>query len=60
MRYIARKKISFSKLLLMSGGIPNELTSEDFKYLGDQSEVYYVYDTKEIYKADIILKVRKK
>ena len=59
MRYIARKKIFFSKLLLMSGGIPNELTSEDFKYLGDQSEVYYVYGEKDEYINGEFLKLEK-
>ena len=59
MRYIAWRKISFSKLLLMSGGIPNELTSEDFKYLEDQSEVYYVYGEKDEYINGEFLKLEK-
>ena len=59
MRYIARKKIFFSKLLLMSGGIPNELTTEDFKYLGSESKVHYVFGDKDEYINGEFLKKKK-
>ena len=43
----------------MSGGIPNELTSEDYKHLRGQSEVYYVYGEKDEYINGEFLKLEK-
>ena len=59
MRYIAKRKISFSKLLLMSGGVPKELTSGDFNYLGSKSEVHYVFGDKDEYINGEFLKLEK-
>jgi predicted esterase len=35
MRYMAKRKIQCSQLVLHSGGIPKELTVEDFQYLNE-------------------------
>ena len=59
MRYIARKKIFFSKLLLMSGGIPKELTTEDFNYLGSESKIHYIFGDKDEYINGEFLKLEK-
>ena len=40
MRYLAKRKIIVSKLILMSGGIPKELTPKDFKYLKNKAAIY--------------------
>ena len=49
MRYLAKRKIIVSKLILMSGGIPKELTPKDFKYLKNKAVIYYVYGDKDEY-----------
>ena len=49
MRYLAKRKIMISKLLLMSGGIPKELSPEDFKYLKNKAKIYYIYGDKDEY-----------
>ena len=49
MRYIAKKKIQFDKLLIMSGGIPKELHANNFKYLKKKSTIYYIYGNKDEY-----------
>jgi predicted esterase len=35
MRYMAKRKLQCSKLVLHSGGIPKELTAKDFEYLNE-------------------------
>lgn len=47
MRYMARKKLQPEKLILHSGGIPIELTSEDFSYF--MGDVYLVYGDSDEY-----------
>lgn len=49
MRYLAKRKIIVSKLILMSGSIPKELTPKDFKYLKNKAAIYYVYGDKDEY-----------
>ena len=49
MRYLAKRKIIVSKLILMSGGIPKELTAKDFKFLKNKSTIYYVFGNKDEY-----------
>ncbi len=49
MRYLASRKIQCHKLVLMSGGIPKELTHEDFNYLKDTTEVSLVYGNDDEY-----------
>ena len=48
-RWLSSRKIQCDSLLLHSGGIPVELTSEDFTYLKSECEVIYLYGTKDQY-----------
>ncbi len=47
MRYVARQQLQCSQLVLMSGGIPKELTTEDFAYLN--TKVTLIYGTQDEY-----------
>lgn len=47
MRYMARQQLKCSQLVLMSGGIPRELTAEDFAYLN--TKVTLIYGTQDEY-----------
>ena len=60
MRYLAKRKIIVSKLILMSGGIPKELTPKDFKYLKNKAAIYYVYGDKDKYITEDFLNSEKK
>lgn len=45
MRYIAKRKMQCDKLVLMSGGIPKELKTEDFEFLtSDVIHIYGIHD----------------
>jgi predicted esterase len=48
-RWLSSRKIQCDTLLLHSGAIPVELTSEDFTYLKPECEVIYLYGTKDQY-----------
>lgn len=50
MRYLAKRKIQCSQLILHSGGIPKELTRDDFKFFN--GEVKLIYGTKDEYLND--------
>jgi predicted esterase len=41
MRYIAKRQLNCQQLILHSGGIPKELTSEDFKFLNAKVSLIY-------------------
>ena len=41
-RWVASRKIQCNKLILHSGGIPNELEPEDFEFLSTKTEVIYL------------------
>lgn len=45
-RWIARRKIKCSKLILNSGRLPNELKPEDFAFLED-TEISFIYGTED-------------
>jgi len=45
-RWVARKGISPSQLILCSGGLPKELKPEDFKHL-NETKISMVYGTKD-------------
>ncbi|TYA59142.1 alpha/beta hydrolase [Formosa maritima] len=47
MRYIAKRKLQISQLIIHSGGIPKELTSEDFNFMN--AKVTMIYGTKDEY-----------
>jgi len=50
MRYLAKRQLQCEHLVLHSGGIPKELTVEDFKFL--KAKVHLVYGTNDEYLND--------
>ncbi len=50
MRYIAKRKLQCSQLILHSGGIPKELASEDFLFL--EAKISMIYGTQDEYLND--------
>ena len=48
-RYMVRRQLQPSKLVLHSGGIPKELTSKAFKYLSETCKVKLIYGTDDEY-----------
>ncbi|MBE9489566.1 MAG: esterase [Bacteroidetes bacterium] len=49
MRYISKREIQCSQLILLSGGIPKELIRNDFLYLKNTTIVSLVYGTHDEY-----------
>lgn len=49
MRYLAKRQLQCSQLVLHSGGIPKELTAKDFEYLSEDTEVKLIYGTEDEY-----------
>ena len=47
MRYVAKRQLQCSQLIIMSGGIPKELTKDDFKFL--HAKVSLIYGTEDEY-----------
>jgi predicted esterase len=47
MRYLAKRKLQCSQLVLHSGGIPKELTPKDFEYFN--AKVILIYGTQDDY-----------
>ncbi len=47
-RWVARKKINASQLILCSGGLPKELEARDFLHL-EETKVTMIYGTKDPY-----------
>ncbi|HPE82697.1 MAG TPA: esterase [Aequorivita sp.] len=48
-RWVASRKIQCDKLILHSGGIPNELKTQDFEFLKPSAQVIYIYGNKDQY-----------
>lgn len=48
-RWVASRKVQCDKLILHSGGIPNELQPNDFEFLKKDAEVIYLYGIKDQY-----------
>jgi predicted esterase len=57
MRYLARRQLQCSQLILHSGGIPKELSAEDFKYLSKDIKVKLIYGTEDEYLDDERIKI---
>ena len=49
MRYVAKRKLMCSQMVLHSGGIPKELVADDFKFLENQCKVSLIYGTDDEY-----------
>lgn len=49
MRYLAQRQLQCNQLVLHFGGIPKELTANDFKYLSKDTKVKLIYGTEDEY-----------
>lgn len=49
MRYLAQRQLQCNQLVLHSGGIPKELTANDFKNLSKDTKVKLIYGTEDEY-----------
>ena len=49
MRYLAKRQWQCNQLVLHSGGIPKELTAEDFKYMSKNTKVKLIYGMQDEY-----------
>lgn len=49
LRYIATRQLKCSQIVMMSGGIPKELTAADFEFLDPLTKVSLIYGTKDEY-----------
>ncbi len=47
MRYVAKRQLQCHQMVLMSGGIPKELTAEDFAFL--KAKITLIYGTQDEY-----------
>ena len=52
MRYVAKRKLHCSQLVLMSGGIPKELEAKDFEFLKGKTKVSLIYGTEDQFMDD--------
>jgi predicted esterase len=48
-RWVASRKIQCDKLILHSGGIPNEIQAADFEFLKPSAKVIYLYGNNDQY-----------
>ena len=58
-RFVARRKITCKNLIMHSGKVPQELTSEDFKFLRDTS-FSFIFGTEDEYLKKGIIAVEEK
>lgn len=49
LRYLAKTKLQCQQLVIHSGGIPKELTPDDFSYLNEETSVRLIYGTEDEY-----------
>lgn len=52
LRYLAKRHLKCTRILIMSGGIPKELTATDFEFLDPNTKVSLTYGTKDEYLND--------
>jgi len=58
-RWVAKNRILFDHLVLYAGGIPNELTSEDFAFLEEKAKITVIIGDKDEYLTEERLKSEK-
>ncbi|SDR68492.1 esterase [Gramella sp. MAR_2010_147] len=58
-RFVARRKIECKNLIMHSGKVPQELETEDFKFL-DNTHFTFIYGTEDKYLENGIIKVEEK
>lgn len=49
LRYLAKRQLACSQLVIHSGGIPKELTAQSFDYLPEDTKVKLIYGTEDEY-----------
>ena len=59
-RYIASRKLKCNQLVLLSGGIPKELKSENFEFLNGKTNVLMLYGTEDEFLNDERLQYEKR
>ena len=52
MRYVAKRQLQCSQLVLMSGGIPKEREAHDFNFLNGNTKVTLIYGTHDEFMDD--------
>lgn len=59
LRYVAKRQLNCSQIVMMSGGIPKELVTADFEFLDPKSKVTLIYGSSDEYlDEDRLLKER--
>ncbi len=48
-RYVAKRKLKCNQLVLLSGGIPKELSNDDFKFLESKTKISLIYGNQDEY-----------
>ncbi len=59
-RYVASRKLKCDQLVLLSGGIPAELTSQDFRFLKEKTKVSMFYGNHDEYLNETVIMSEKK
>ena len=59
MRYVAKRKIQCSQLVLHSGGIPEELKKEDFEFFNGETKLMYGINDEYLNDERMMLELRK-
>ncbi len=59
-RYVAKRKLKCNQLVLLSGGIPKELDTDDFKFLEGETKVSLIYGNQDEYLNNEVLVNEKK
>lgn len=49
LRWVASRKVNCNCIIIHSGGIPKELSADDFSFLNDNTKVFLVYGTQDEY-----------
>jgi predicted esterase len=49
MRYVAKRQLQCSQMVLMSGGVPKELTAENFNFLKRKTKISLIYGERDEY-----------
>ncbi|MEO8773657.1 MAG: esterase [Gelidibacter sp.] len=61
LRYVAKRHLNCSQIVMMSGGIPKELVTADFDFLNQKTKVSLIYGNNDEYlDEDRLLKERNK
>jgi predicted esterase len=59
-RWVAQRKIKCHQLVLYAGGIPDELTKNDFSHLGNTTQIFIIVGNKDEYLTKERLTVERK